>query len=286
MTALYALVIGTVMLGLRWWNKHERQYFPPDHASYLAMSEGRAVPTPFRERWLLPFLMRGASETTWWWTSNVGALLTFPLIALFAEAAGVNGLWACALWGAFPGVDVLWRMKGIVDHLAWPMALLAGWLFSAGYVAAGIGVCFAAGFCDSRMPVMVAAWTLQPAALLGLIPYLGLHACTRKGAPVMHSDWILRPWTTSRDVCGKHLHDGKELLLPWGPMLAGLLVPAPALWLSLAAAYGQLLRGHDRVRHYGWAAPVVIVCALRVIPGPWLPLALALAWFNPWRPVV
>ena len=286
MTIVFALVIGAVMLGLRKWNLHYGEYFPPDHASYLAMSEGRPVPTPFRERWLYPFLMRRASERAWWWVSNIGALLTFPLVALFAEAKGLNGLWACALWGALPTVDVLWRMKGIVDHVAWPLALLTGWLIVSGHLAAGLAVCMVAGFVDYRVPVMVAAWTLQPGALLGLLPFFGLHACTRKGPPLMHSDWILRPYATARDVCGRYLHDVREMVLPWGACLAGLLSASPALWLSLAVSYGQLLRGHDRVRLYGWAAPVLIVCALRVIPVQWLPVAVIFTWFNPWRPVV
>ena len=281
-----SLVIGAVMLGLRWWAKGYGIYYPPDHTTYLHMSQGGAASTPFRERWLYPFLMRRATAAGWLWASNIGTLLTFPAVYLFASASGVNGLWACALWGALPGVDILWRMKGIVDHVAWPLALFAGAAIVSGHLALGLGLCILSGFVDSRVPVMVAVWTLQPGALLGLIPYLALHAVTRKGPPLMHSEMILRPWTTARTKCGQYLHTPQVLLLPWGACLAGLFAGSPALWLSLAAAYGQLLRGHDPVRLYSWAAPVMLIAALRIIPGDWLPLALALTWFNPWRPQV
>jgi hypothetical protein len=52
---------------------------------------------------------------------------------------------------------------------------------------------------------------------------------------------------------------------------------------SLALAYSQLFRATDRARLFMWAAPVMLVAAMRVIPETMLPVAVLVTWYNPWR---
>jgi hypothetical protein len=216
----------------------------------------------------------------------VGLALTIPVMYLFAEASGVPGLWAVALWASLPIIDVLSRMQGIVDHIAWPLALLSAWLFTLGVPWAGIIGAVVAGAVDPRAPVFVFAWTLHPGALLGLITVPAAMSLARRGDPLMHSDVILDPWRSARHRNGQFLHSCRDMLAPWGAGLAALLALSPAVIVSLAVGYGQMFRAIDRVRLYQWAAPAVLVVALRVIPGAWLPVAVALTWFNPFRPEV
>lgn len=281
---LYAMALGAVAIAVRSWAY--QTYFPPDHHTYKAMSEGRSAPNPFRLRWLYPALMPAGATRAWSVVSTVGVFLTLPAVFLFATASGVSGLWAVLLWASLPLVDVLCRMRGIVDHIAWPVALLTGAFFKLDMPGAGIIAALIAGMIDPRIPVFAAAWTLHPGALLGLIPVIGANAIKTHGAPLMHGDVILHPWRSARDRNGRYAHSAADLIAPWGACLAGIFSVSPAVAVSLAVSYGQMLCAIDRVRLYQWAAPAVIVAALQVIPTAWLPVAVLVTWFNPYRPEV
>lgn len=282
---VYSLAIGAAWLLLRVWLNKDTG-FSTDAGVYFAMSQGTKAPNPYRLRWLVPKLMPATASFGDWVTISAASLwLSFPCMYLFAESLGVNGLWACTLWGALPVVCILWRIPALIDHFAWPLGLLAATMFLRGHVVAGIVIILIGGLTEPRLPVMVAAWTLNPIPLLGLIPVGILHKLAPEGpAEILeNSEPILHPWRSGMRHNGCLIQSAKDMILPWGALLAGLCSASGALLVSLAAAYGQLLRATDRVRLYQWAAPVMIVAALRVLPEWSLPLAVAVTWFNPYR---
>jgi hypothetical protein len=282
---LYSLSIGAAWLLLRIWTGKET-VFSTDSGVYAGMAQGVHAPDPYRLRWLLPFLMPKRADFRFRATvSAVGLWLTFPALYLFATASGVNGLWACAIWGALPVMCILWRLPGLIDQVSWPVGLLTGYLFLSGHVEAGIVLSLIGGLIEPKLPVMVAAWTLNPWALTGLLSVGAVWKWAPRGTVTImeNPEPILHPWRSGMKHNGSLADSAREMLLPWGACLAGLCAMTVPVLLSLAAAYGQLLRATDRVRLYQWAAPVMIVAALNVLPEWSLPLAVAVTWFNPRR---
>lgn len=282
---LSATAIGVVMLGYRWYTALNPVSFAPDMITYSNMSKGRPAPDPFRLRWLLPALMPEGTQKGWKLIGLFGLLASFPALYLFAESAGASGLWAVMLWGSLPVIDVLWRMRGIVDHVSWPVALVAAAALLNGWTTIGILLVVISGMLDPRLPVFVAAWTLNPLGLLGLIPAVIAHALLKKGQPYIHPEIINHPWQSAKRENGHLLRDPKTVLLPWGACLFGILNLSGALLASLLIAYGQMICAIDRVRLYMWAAPVLIVATLGIVPEVWLPLAVIVTIMNPWRPM-
>lgn len=285
MGLLFALSIGAAFILFRVWAGHENRYCP-DAAVYISMSQGIPMPVPYCLRWLYSFLMpKRASFVTWMNTGAIGLWLTFPLVYLFGEAHGVNGLWACALWGALPVIDILWGLPGLVDHVSWPFGIGTALLFIHGHTEAGIALSLVGGLLEPRLPVMVAAWAWNPWALTGLVSVAVLSKVVKRGDPgIMEDPEPLRhPWRTGQKYNAVTFRDMRTGLLPWGALLAGLAALTPAVVASLALAYSQLFRATDRARLYMWAAPALIVAALRVIPESLMPVAVLVTWFNPWR---
>ena len=285
MGLLYALSIGAAFILFRVWARAENRYCP-DAAAYIAMSQGVRVPVPYCLRWLYPFIMpKRASLVAWMNTGAVGLWLTFPLIYLFATASGVNGLWACALWGTLPLIDILWGLPGLVDHVSWPVGIATAVLFLNGHTEAAIALSLIGGLIEPRLPVMVAAWAWNPWALVGLVSVAVLWKVAKRGpAEIMEDpEPLLHPWQAGQKYNTVTFRDMRQGVLPWGALLAGLAALTPAVVASLALAYSQLFRATDRARLFMWAAPVMLVAAMRVIPETMLPVAVLVTWYNPWR---
>ena len=282
---ILSLIIGAAMLALRSYTSPHPATLAPDFLTYQNMSKGRPAPDPFRTRWLLPKLMNGDALKGWYTVGIVGLLLSFPALYLFAETAGASGLWAVVIWGSLPVIDVLWRMRGMIDHVSWPVALLAGTFVLSGHIIPAIIFVALTAMLDPRTVIFVFAWTLNPWVLLGLIPFVAASVMLPKGGPYIHPDVILHPWQSAKKINGPFLLEPKMTLIPWGVCIAGFLNLSVAVIVSLLFGYAKMFRAIDRVRLYMWAAPVLIIATLGIVPEAWLPLAVIVTLMNPWKAV-
>jgi len=271
------------MVGLRWYTAPHPASLAPDFLTYQAMSQGRPAADPFRTRWLLPALMNGNALKGWHTVGLVGLVLSFPALYLFVETVGASGLWAVVIWGSLPVIDVLYRMRGMIDHVAWPVALLAGTFVVSGHIIpAGILIALSA-MLDPRTVMFIFAWTLNPWTLLGLVPFAVASLILPKGEPYIHPEIIKHPWASSKKVNGPFLLNPKMTLIPWGVCMFGLLDLSLTVILSLIFAYAQMFRAIDRIRLFMWAAPALIIATLGIVPEAWLPLAVLVTIMNPWK---
>lgn len=282
---LLATLLGIGFVGLRWYTAKDPAVFAPDFLTYQNMSQGRPAPDPFRTRWLLPALMPENSLKAWHIVGITGLILSFPALYLFAETAGASGLWAVVIWGSLPVIDVLYRMRGMIDHVSWPVALLAATFVLSGHIIPAVAFVALTAMLDPRTTVFVFAWTLNPWVLLGLIPFAVASVLLPKGKPYIHPEIIEHPWQSAKKVNGPFLLNWKITLLPWGVCLFGFLNLSVAVIVSLLLGYAQMFRAIDRVRLYMWAAPVVIIATLGIVPEAWLPLAVIVTLMNPWKAV-
>ena len=95
--------IGLLAVALRFWGNNTQLQDTPDSRAYTAMCRGVPVRNPFRLRWLLPKLLPDNSWI-WWGVSSSALVLTCPLLAMFAEAHGVPGVWAVMYCPESPGI--------------------------------------------------------------------------------------------------------------------------------------------------------------------------------------
>ena len=285
MIYLYATLAGVVAYGLRLWGRSIQMDAPPDAITYMYMSRGDAVANPFRLRWLMPTLIK-ERPNIWIYGGASAWILTAPLIAWFAELHGINGLWASLIWVALPIQDIVSSHAGTIDPFAWLVALLTACLSVAGFnVAAIICVCLA-GMIAPKAVIFSALWALNPWLLLGIAPVIIAHLLQPTGEPIVHPEIIKHPWKSSMNKNGPLLHDYKNLLAPWGICLVGLMT-LPLMYVPVVViAYAQMFRAVDMSRLYMWAAPVLIIFTVPVIPEQYLLIAVLGTWFNPFRPKV
>lgn len=281
-----SVVIGIIAYGLRAWGRRFEFETPPDALSYFAMARGRAVPDPFRLRWMIPFLMRTDKRIPWALMNGISLILTCPLIYWFAEIHGVNPLISVALWVALPLWDILSRLIGMIDQPALLIALLAACLHGEGLHYWAYGVGFLGASIAPKTVIFLVLWMLDPVFLIGLVPVGVAYLFSPRGEPLIHGEAIRKPWRSSMLKNSPHLHNMKELLLPWGACLVAFhefpLQYVPLILIS----YSQLLRALDRSRLYMWAAPILIILAVAQIPEAFFIPAFLISWFNPFRPSV
>lgn len=280
---IIALVIGLIAVMIRVWSTGTLLYESPDTRAYVAMAKGERLCDPYRLRWLLPMILPPGGRV-WWIVSASAFVLSCPLIALFAEAHGVSGLWAVLLWVALPMWDINLKLCMLVDPVAWLFALISAVLIIQGDTIGAVIAVMIAGMVAPKAPVFAALWTLNPWLLLGMVPVVVAHLVIPKREAPKNIIELSQPWLTGIRTHGIHLHDAKELLLPWGGCMAAVLCGDWRILPAVIVAYAQLLRSTDSARLYMWAAPVVIIGALKVIPEAALMVALLYTWFNPVRP--
>ena len=285
MTYIYATLAGMLAFALRAWGRSLKYIYPPDAVTYMHMSKGGAAPNPFRLRWLVPKLI-GDRQKLWGALYPLALVMTCPLLCWFAELNGVNGLWTVALWCALPLWDLLSKWGGVVDPFSWCVALGAACLSLAGYTVAAFLAAIVAGMVAPKAVVFAALWSQDPWILVGLIPVAIRELTAKRGEPLVHPDVINHPWLMSMQKNGPHLHDMKNLLLPWGACLIGFMAVPLFHVVTLTVAYAQMFRAIDISRLYMWAAPVVIVATIAHVPEAYMPVAVIVTWFNPFRPVV
>lgn len=210
-------------------------------------------------------------------------VISCPLMAMFAEANGVPGLWAVLLWVSLPVWNINIKMTMLVDPVAWMLALLSVVLCLRGHALPAVVAVMLAGTVAPKAPVFAALWILNPWLLLGLVPVAIGHFVLPRGRALCDEPVLNEPWKTGMKYHGKHIHDARELLLPWGGCMAAIFCGDWRVLPAVVVAYAQLLISTDSARLYMWAAPVVIIGALKVIPEPLLIVAVLMTWFNPFR---
>lgn len=286
MIYLYSLLMGIVAYTLRAWSRGFKISAPPDSITYRAMANGTPVPDPFRLRWLIPMIMRTQDLLLWQIMDGASLILTTPLISWLAVLHGVDPLFAAALWVSLPLWDILSKLTGMIDPPALLVALMAACLHFSGHYTSALITAIIGAMMAPKVPVFIILWTCSLRYLPAFLPILGAYALAPKGEPLIHPEAINHPWRSSMMKNGSFLHNIREIVLPWGAVLASI-IDFPLLYLPLVlVAYSQLFRALDRARLFMWAAPILIILALRIIPENLLFLSILLTWFNPYRPEV
>lgn len=248
----------------------------PDGARYLAAANVR-VARPFHLRWLLPRLL-GTNLRAWTITSRVSIAAIGVLTAVYAHSPWM----ACV--ALLPGVMLSWRHPVLVDAPAMALALLSAVLFPLSWPAA-VAVAVIAGCVRETAPVWAAIYAWNPLALVGLVP-VAIRALMRAGSDVLDEEnaWILtHPFKASLKYHAGRWRDPTLMVTPWGGLIVALGGLDVRLGVALAAAYGQLLTATDSVRLYQWAAPVMAVACVQVLPGWALPFVAVSIAVNPWE---
>lgn len=272
---MISALIALIAYGLVWF-AHGYQ-LSPDGSYYLASGRGHQVPSPYAYR-LLPKLLRGNRPL---WTLVSGASLVGSAVLIGRMTA--HPILAALLFIGLPG---LFRLNVIfpvlVDAPAFFLALLSVDVLAHGHPAWALVIIALAGLIKETAPIFVAAWTFWwPAALTGLL----IHGLIRLSVTAAKADqpWLKHPFQEARKV--QNFFDWKLMLLPWGAL--PLLVAFSNLWAwnvvaTVALAYSQLLVAQDHARLYQWAFPPLVVVAL-ANPPAWIPLAVFVHLFNPYR---
>ena len=265
----------------------------PDAERYRMMSAGTAVSMPFHLRWLLPQILK--SQSSWWavWWGS------FPLAAvgMFFWAISDGMQWqhaaaAAVLLVALPGLTGVRPTEVSLPAMA--VSTVAAACFAQGWWPAGIVIVMLASTIKESSAIWVAAWTLNPIALIGLVAPL-VRMIVSKADPhdaVTDSVPVLQrvrdhPLVSSLEHHRGHWRSGWLLVAPFGACLAGLVRPSAAVVVTLVGVVAQLLLTTDLQRLMQTSAgPILALSAADVIPTEWLLLACVLHvvwWRDPVR---
>ena len=130
-------------------------------------------------------------------------------------------------------------------------------------------VAFLGGATRETVPLFAALWAWSPLPLVGLATV----GWWRKSAPSTeaHLAQPLRAALTLRREIG---FDAALYLRPLGAALAGLALPTAQMVATVLVAAAQLLVAVDTIRLLAWAAPVLVLGAVKTIPPTWWALAI------------
>lgn len=257
----------------------------PDSRRYVAMAEGRRLCLPFHLRWLIPVLA-GTSASAWTWITRVSWFLSSIAVAILATNTfdWQRGVAAGLLFAALPSNRLNLKYPVLVDMPAMYCALLSALAMQAGAWPLAVLWALVAGATKETAPVFAALYCWSPVPLLGLLAPLVRRVFWKPGTDVLegHHPWILaHPIQASMREHAGQWGDGLQMVMPWGPAIIGLAALDWQLATVLAVAYAQLLVATDTVRLYQWAAPVLVVAAVGVVPIAWLPVLVVLGIWNP-----
>lgn len=268
---------------------------PPDSRRYLAMHR-RRVCRPFHLRWLLPLTLRDNVKA---WT----IVTRLSIISVAGMTAWYAGSWWMAAVAFLPAMTWNWHNPVMVD--AYGMAMALGAAVFALQDAWVLAILFAllAGVTRETAPIWAAVYAWHPILLVGLIPVAV--RWLQKPGPDTWKDhnafYVAHPIKAGQDFHRGRWRDPQLMLWPWAGMLAGVTLLAGGVsndagggsvlgWggavqlaVALALGYSQLLVATDSVRLYQWAAPVLALACVTVLPAWALPLVAASIVFNPWR---
>ena len=248
----------------------------PDGARYLAASHQR-VARPFHLRWLLPTVL-GDNQRRWEYCTRLSVLAIGVLCGLYTHS-----VWMAAVC-ALPGITFNWRHPVLVDAPAMATALAAAVVFPHCWPAA-VALALLSGTIRETAPVWAAIYAWNPLLLVGLLP-VAARAVQRQGDDVLDSQnaWILaHPFKASQAFHLGQWSSWQIMVAPWATLVASVAGLTTQLIVALAAGYGQLLIATDSVRLYQWAAPVLALACVHMLPSWALPLVALSIIFNPFR---
>lgn len=246
----------------------------PDGVRYFAASE-RPVPRPFHLRWLLPKVL-GTNRVAW----RACTYLSVAAVGLLSWAY-TGSPWMVSL-ALLPSFLFTLRHPVLVDAPAFALALASGVVWPHNEAAA-VALAVAAACVRESAPVWAAIYAWSPWPLLGLVVVTVRWGMRTGPDPAGYDADLAHPLRSSLKYHRGQWLDPMLMVAPWGPMLVGLAAMSPQLGVALAAAYGQLLIATDSVRLYQWAAPVLALGVVAVVPPAWLPLVALGIVFNPWK---
>lgn len=233
---------------------------------------GLAVPKPYSRRWLWPLVLGPVPER--WRALTIASLLATPALAWgYFGAMGLAGgarWFAVALLCALPGLwRCSWRFPVLLDAPSVAVALGGAWAARGGPWWASVPLAFLGGATRETVPLFAALWAWSPLPLVGLATV----GWWRKSAPSTeaHLAQPLRAALTLRREIG---FDAALYLRPLGAALAGLALPTAQMVATVLVAAAQLLVAVDTIRLLAWAAPVLVLGAVKTIPPTWWALAI------------
>ena len=268
---------------------------PPDSRRYLAMHR-RRVCRPFHLRWFLPLVLRGNVRS--WTIVTRLAIVAFGVMV----AAYTSSPWMAAV-ALLPAFTWNWHNPVMVDGYAIAIALGSALLALDGWWWLAIPMVLLAGATRETAPIWAAVYAWNPILLVGLIP-VAVRWMQKPGADTWtdhNAFYVAHPIKAGQDFHRGRWRDPLLWLTPWGGLLAGLALIAgggqmmpggvspwgwggPAqLAVALLLGYSQTLIATDTVRLYQWAAPVLALACVTVLPAWALPLVALSIVFNPWR---
>ena len=265
----------------------------PDGVRYLHLGDGDPVPRPFHLRWLVPFVCRRVPAR--WFGVTVGAWMLATVCVGLLAPTWQTGVAAALLFCWLPGIRYGLRAPILVDLPALALALVAAVCVKHGEVEVAIVVAMLAGACKESAPVFAAAFAWNPWLLVGLVApairAVWVKPCPpaddplkrwQTATPMEEHEWILaHPWRAGWKHHQSKWLDGMWMIAPWGATVVAAAAMDWQLATVLALGYGQLLVASDTVRLYQWAAPVVCIAAVSVVPVAWLPVLVVATIWNP-----
>jgi hypothetical protein len=170
------------------------------------------------------------------------------------------------------------------------LSTLSAAAFAQGWWAVGIPLALLAGTVRETCPIWIAAWTLNPLALIGLLAPIArwIVVVPATTDPVTEQHAVLRhvrdhPVVSALEHHRGHWRSGWLLIAPFGACLAGLISPSLAVIVTLVLAFAQLLVATDLQRLLQTACgPILALSAVAVIPDRFLLLVVVLhaVWWR------
>lgn len=244
----------------------------PDGVYYLRAVTG-PVPRPYAFRWALPWAI-GEDPKQWRNFTRLYLALTPAVAWSYFGTMGLAGwtrAFAVTLLCVLPGV---WRTASrypvLTDAPAFALTLATAHLVRDGHPWLAGLLALLLGATRESGPIFAALWAWHPLPLVGLLAagWWRKHA-EPDAAHLLHP---IRSALALRHAVG---FDWRFYVKPWGAALAGLAVaPSWQLAATLVVAHAQLFTALDTVRLAVWAAPVLVVAAVQVIPLPLAVLAV------------
>ncbi len=257
----------------------------PDGYRYLAMAKGLSLPKPFCYRWIIPKLCQ-QSEARWKASTYFGIALTF-IGTVFLAPNILFGLAAATLLISLPFITFNLRFPVLVDSPALGLSVCSAALIHNGFVWPAVALAILSGCVKETSPIFAALFAWNPLLLIGLISPLIRKAFCKAGSDVLdqaNADILSHPFRAGREWHLKQLVERDKILFaPWGAALICLAIPSWQLAAVLIIAYAQLIVATDTVRLYQWAAPIVCISAVTVLPIQYSLLIILATWFNPFR---
>lgn len=256
-----------------------------DGQRYYALGRGEKVCFPFQFRWLVPMICRTV-PFRWRMMADLSTLSLIPAMAFVLFSAGATlpailagSLSVIGLRGVF---QINRKYPVLVDAPAMLLTLLSYGCFLQGWHEAFIALAALAGCVKESSFLYLLGLTLSPWALVGLIsPFV--RKIMGAGPDPLGNDMpgITRPYSSAAQ--NQRWGDPNTMILPWGGLLTALLYPTPSLLLSLALAYGPLIRVTDTQRVYQWAWMAMVVTAFTNLPDYACLLTCLITIYNPKR---